>query len=102
MEETDTNSSKPSVTNGIPWQAVIRFLITSIFMLGVLFLLAGRQAGPGCSWGAFREQGDQGDINLGCVLCKQYPWLGDRDGDILPGEARSGCVNVHAQVEIVN
>jgi protein-S-isoprenylcysteine O-methyltransferase Ste14 len=38
----ETKSSKPSVTTGIPWQAVIRFLITTIFMLGVLFLSAGR------------------------------------------------------------
>jgi protein-S-isoprenylcysteine O-methyltransferase Ste14 len=38
----ETKSSKPSVTTGIPWQAVIRFLITTIFTLGVLFLSAGR------------------------------------------------------------
>jgi protein-S-isoprenylcysteine O-methyltransferase Ste14 len=38
----ETKSSKHSVTTGIPWQAVIRFLITTIFMLGVLFLSAGR------------------------------------------------------------
>ncbi len=38
----DAKSSKPTVTTGIPWQAVIRFLITTIFTLGVLFLSAGR------------------------------------------------------------
>jgi protein-S-isoprenylcysteine O-methyltransferase Ste14 len=38
----DIKPHKPSVTTGIPWRAVIRFLITTIFMLGVLFLSAGR------------------------------------------------------------
>ena len=38
----DTKSGKPSVTPGIPWLAVIRFLVTTVFMLGVLFLSAGR------------------------------------------------------------
>jgi protein-S-isoprenylcysteine O-methyltransferase Ste14 len=37
----DTKSIKPSVTTGIPWLAVIRFLVTTIFMLGVLFLSTG-------------------------------------------------------------
>lgn len=37
----ETKSSKTSATTGIPWQAVIRFLITTIFTLGVLFLSAG-------------------------------------------------------------
>lgn len=37
----ETKSSKPSATTGIPWQAVIRFLFTTIFTLGVLFLSAG-------------------------------------------------------------
>jgi protein-S-isoprenylcysteine O-methyltransferase Ste14 len=37
----DIKSSKPPVTTGIPWQAVIRFLITAIFALAVLFLSAG-------------------------------------------------------------
>ena len=37
----DIKSSKPPVTTGIPWQAVIRFLITTIFALAVLFLSAG-------------------------------------------------------------
>lgn len=35
-------SNKPSIASGIPWRAVIRFLFTSILMLGVLFLSAGR------------------------------------------------------------
>ncbi|KPL82034.1 hypothetical protein SE15_13005 [Thermanaerothrix daxensis] len=35
-------SGKSSVNTGIPWQAGIRFFITTIFMLGVLFLSAGR------------------------------------------------------------
>ena len=38
----DTKPHKPSVTTGIPWRAVIRFLITTVFTLGVLFLSAGR------------------------------------------------------------
>jgi len=38
----DTRSSKPSDSTGIPWQALIRFLITTVFALGVLFLSAGR------------------------------------------------------------
>jgi protein-S-isoprenylcysteine O-methyltransferase Ste14 len=37
-----TKSSKPSVTTGIPWLAVIRFLFTTVLMLGVLFISAGR------------------------------------------------------------
>jgi hypothetical protein len=38
----DTKSSQPSDTTGIPWRAVIRFLFTTVFTLGVLFLSAGR------------------------------------------------------------
>lgn len=41
----DSQSNMPSGTNGIsgiPWQAVIRFLVTTVLMLGVLFLSAGR------------------------------------------------------------
>jgi protein-S-isoprenylcysteine O-methyltransferase Ste14 len=38
----DPKRNNHSVTTGIPWRAVIRFLITTIFMLGVLFLSAGR------------------------------------------------------------
>lgn len=41
----DPQSNMPSGTNGIsgiPWQAVIRFLVTTVLMLGVLFLSAGR------------------------------------------------------------
>jgi protein-S-isoprenylcysteine O-methyltransferase Ste14 len=41
----DTQLNKPSGTTGsseIPWQAVIRFLVTTVFMLGVLFVSAGR------------------------------------------------------------
>jgi membrane protein YdbS with pleckstrin-like domain len=41
----NTQSNKPSGPNrvsAVPWQAVIRFLITTVFMLGVLFLSAGR------------------------------------------------------------
>jgi protein-S-isoprenylcysteine O-methyltransferase Ste14 len=44
-EKMDTQSNKPSGTTGIagiPWRAVIRFLVTSVFMLGVLFVSAGR------------------------------------------------------------
>ena len=37
----NSRSRKPPVTTGIPWQAVIRFLITTIFVLAVLFLSAG-------------------------------------------------------------
>jgi protein-S-isoprenylcysteine O-methyltransferase Ste14 len=38
-------SNSPSGANrvsAVPWQAVIRFVITTVFMLGVLFLSAGR------------------------------------------------------------
>jgi len=41
----DSQSNMPSGMNGIsgiPWQAVIRFLVTTVLMLGVLFLSAGR------------------------------------------------------------
>jgi protein-S-isoprenylcysteine O-methyltransferase Ste14 len=41
----NTQSKKPSVTNGssvIPWRAVIRFLATTVLMLGLLFIAAGR------------------------------------------------------------
>jgi protein-S-isoprenylcysteine O-methyltransferase Ste14 len=41
----ESRSNKPSVTSGIPgipWQAIIRFLVTTVLMLGVLFLSAGR------------------------------------------------------------
>ncbi len=37
----DTKSSKPSTNTALPWQAVMRFLTTTIFTLGVLFLSAG-------------------------------------------------------------
>ena len=40
-----TKSNTPSSTNGssgIPWQAVIRLLVLTVLMLGVLFLSAGR------------------------------------------------------------
>jgi protein-S-isoprenylcysteine O-methyltransferase Ste14 len=38
-------SNKPSGINGslgIPWRAIIRFLVTTVLMLGVLFISAGR------------------------------------------------------------
>lgn len=37
----NTKSNEPPVTTGISWQAVIRFLITAILALAVLFLSAG-------------------------------------------------------------
>jgi protein-S-isoprenylcysteine O-methyltransferase Ste14 len=41
-EKMDPKPGEPSPTTGIPWLAVIRFLFTTLFMLGVLFLAAGR------------------------------------------------------------
>ncbi|NIS78860.1 MAG: hypothetical protein GTO14_01215, partial [Anaerolineales bacterium] len=41
----DPQSNTPSNTNeitGFPWRAAIRFVVTTILMLGVLFLAAGR------------------------------------------------------------
>lgn len=42
MEPPSNEPSATSGISGIPWQAVIRFLVLTVFMLGVLFLSAGR------------------------------------------------------------
>jgi len=38
----DKRSSLPSDSSKIPWRAVIRFVVTTLFTLGLLFLSAGR------------------------------------------------------------
>ena len=42
MNPQSNEPSDPNRASGVPWQAVIRFVITIVFMLGVLFLSAGR------------------------------------------------------------
>lgn len=42
MDQQSNDLSPPNGDSRVPWRAVIRFVITMVFMLGVLFLSAGR------------------------------------------------------------
>jgi protein-S-isoprenylcysteine O-methyltransferase Ste14 len=42
MNQQSNEPSGPNRASGVPWWAVLRFVITMVFMLGVLFLSAGR------------------------------------------------------------